>query len=95
MARLPVQNEEYTPKESAPSWLVLSQRVAMVTVQPFCGPENLMQFWGSALWMNAWPEALESLAQGCPLGKGVKEQAAQPLTAEREQSFRSPKWCGI
>lgn len=41
----------------------------MVTVQPFCGPENLMQFWGSALWMNAWPEALESLAQGSSFGK--------------------------
>jgi len=33
--------------------------------------------------------------KGGPLGKGVKEQAAQPLTAERAQSLRSPRWCGI
>lgn len=53
-----MQNKESTPKVSALSWLVLSRRVEVVTVQPFWGPETLMQ-----LWMNSWPEALESLAQ--------------------------------
>lgn len=69
MPRLPVRKGESTLKVSAPSWLVLSLTAEVVTVQPFCGPETLMQFWGRALWVNSWPEALESLAQGWSFGK--------------------------
>lgn len=86
MPRLPVQNEESTSKVSAPSWLVRSHRAEVVTVQPFCGLETLIQLWGRALWVNGRPEALESLAKGWSFGK--RGQGAGSTTSDSRKGAK-------
>lgn len=88
-----MQNKESTPKVSALSWLVLSHRAEVVTVQPFCGPETLMQLWGRALWVNSWPEALESLAQRMILWE--KGQGAGSTASDSRKGAKFIVHCGV